>query len=109
GGFLMMAGELATAKRLKLDIVFVVIYDHSLSLINIKQTKKNFDSGYGTDLNVLEGEPTNHYFGVPVVRVDNTADYQKALQKAFAVDGPLVIETVVSSDEYDKLVLQPNK
>ncbi|WP_372648718.1 thiamine pyrophosphate-binding protein [Draconibacterium sp.] len=109
GGFLMMAGELATAQRLNLNIVFVVIYDNSLSLISIKQTKKHFDNGYGTDLNVLSEEPTNHYFGVPVVRVTNGKEYESALAKAFAADGPLLIEAVVSSNEYDELVLQPNK
>nr|WP_321354546.1 thiamine pyrophosphate-binding protein [uncultured Draconibacterium sp.] len=109
GGFLMMSGELATAKRLNLNIVFVVIYDGSLSLISIKQTRKHFDSGYGTDLNLLEGEPTNHYFGVPVVCVTNNDEYKKALENAFAADGPLVIEAVVSSEEYDGLVLQSNK
>ncbi|MDX8341415.1 thiamine pyrophosphate-binding protein [Draconibacterium sp. IB214405] len=109
GGFLMMVGELATAKRLNLNIVFVVIYDDSLSLISIKQTKKNFDSGYGTDLNVMEDEPTNNYFGVPAVRVTNSEEYKTALEKAFAADDPLVIEAVVSRGEYDELVLQPNK
>ena len=109
GGFLMMAGELATAKRLNLNIVFVVIYDNRLSLISIKQDKKNFDTSYGTDLNLLDGEPTNHYFGVPVVRATNSDEYKNALEKAFVTDGPLVIEAVVCSKEYDELVLKPNK
>lgn len=109
GGFLMTVGELAIAKRLNLNIVFVVIYDDSLSLISIKQNKKHFDRSYGTDLNVLEGEPTNHYFGVPVVRVTNSNEYRSALKKAFAADGPLVIEAVVSGKEYEELVLRPNK
>ncbi|WP_319479412.1 thiamine pyrophosphate-binding protein [uncultured Draconibacterium sp.] len=109
GGFLMMAGELATAKRLNLNIVFVVIYDDCLSLISLKQSKKQFDSGYGTDLNVLSVEPTNHYFGVPVVRVTNRDEYRSALDKAFSADGPLVIEAVVNNKEYDELVLHPNK
>ncbi|WP_321997908.1 thiamine pyrophosphate-binding protein [Draconibacterium orientale] len=109
GGFLMMVGELATAKRLNLNIVFVVIYDESLSLISIKQNKKHFDSAYGTDLNVLNTEPTNHYFGVPVVRVTNSDAYKIALEKAFAGDGPVVIEAVVSNNEYEDLVLQANK
>ncbi|WP_319499720.1 thiamine pyrophosphate-binding protein [uncultured Draconibacterium sp.] len=109
GGFLMMVGELATAKRLNLNIVFVVIYDNSLSLISIKQSKKQFDSGYGTDLNLLDQEPTNHYFGVPVVRVTNSDEYTKALEKAFTGDGPLVIEAVVDKEEYENLVLHPNK
>ncbi|WP_203532671.1 thiamine pyrophosphate-binding protein [Draconibacterium halophilum] len=109
GGFLMTVGELAIAKRLNLNIVFVVIYDDSLSLISIKQNKKHFDRSYGTDLNVLEGEPTNHYFGVPVVRVTNSNEYRSALKKAFSAAGPIVIEAVVGSKEYDQLVLQPNK
>uniref|UniRef100_UPI003216D509 thiamine pyrophosphate-binding protein n=1 Tax=uncultured Draconibacterium sp. TaxID=1573823 RepID=UPI003216D509 len=109
GGFLMMAGELAAAKRLNLKIVFVVIYDNSLSLIRIKQEKKNFDKHYGTDLNVLTKEPTNHYFGVPVIRVANYDSYRKELAKAFSINGPVVIEAVVDSSEYDALVLRPNK
>ena len=109
GGFLMMVGELATAKRLNLNIVFVVIYDNSLSLIRIKQQKKEFDFHYGTDLNDLPEEPTNHYFGVPVTRALNALEYQQALTKAFASEGPAVIEVHVDGKEYDTLVLQANK
>jgi acetolactate synthase-1/2/3 large subunit len=109
GGFLMTVGELATAKRLNLKIVFIVIYDNSLSLIRIKQGKKNYDNHYGTDLNDLPIEPTNHYFGVPVIRATNLAEYQTALQKAFTSDGPTVIEAVVNENDYDDLVLKSNK
>jgi acetolactate synthase-1/2/3 large subunit len=109
GGFLMTVGELATAKRLNLKIVFIVIYDNSLSLIRIKQGKKNYDYHYGTDLNDLPIEPTNHYFGVPVIRATNLAEYQTALQKAFTSDGPTVIEAVVDGNDYDDLVLKSNK
>jgi acetolactate synthase I/II/III large subunit len=109
GGFLMTVGELATAKRLNLKIVFVVIYDNSLSLIRIKQGKKNYDNHYGTDLNELPKEPTNHYFGVPVIRATNSDEYQIALKQAFSSDGPTVIEAVVDGSEYDDLVLKSNK
>lgn len=109
GGFYMTAGELATAKRLNLNIVFVVIYDQSLSLINIKQSKKGYDPHYGTDLNNLPDEPTNHYFGVPVIRTTDLRSYQEALVKAFETDGPVVIEAVVDPSEYKDLVLKSNK
>lgn len=109
GGFLMAAGELATAKRLNLKIVFVVIYDSSLSLIRIKQGKKAFDCHYGTDLNKIPNKPTNHYFGVPVIRATNLTDYQNALKEAFCANSPVVIEAVVDGSEYDDLVLKPNK
>jgi len=102
-------GELATAKRLKLKIVFVVIYDNSLSLIRIKQGKKAYNCHYGTDLNELPAIPTNHYFGVPVIRATNLIAYQNALKDAFSANGPVVIEAVVDGREYDNLVLKTNK
>jgi acetolactate synthase-1/2/3 large subunit len=60
-------------------------------------------------LNDLPIEPTNHYFGVPVIRATNLAEYQTALQKAFTSDGPTVIEAVVNENDYDDLVLKSNK
>ena len=109
GGFLMNAGELATAKRLNLNIVFVVINDNSLSLIRIKQDKKNYNSSYGTPLELSEISSSTHIFGVPVIRAANHIEYDAALRKAFTEDGPVVIEAVVDGSEYDYLVLNPNK
>ncbi|HKL31367.1 MAG TPA: thiamine pyrophosphate-dependent enzyme, partial [Tangfeifania sp.] len=109
GGFRMMAGEMATAKQLNLPIVFVVIKDNSLSLIRIKQDKKDFDSKYGTDLPEELIQPKNHYFGVPVIKASSFKNYQKALEKAFASKGPVIIEAFADGSEYEELVLQKNK
>lgn len=49
GGFLMNCGELLTARRLGLNIVVVILCDRSLSLIDVKQKRKNVPQ-YGTDL-----------------------------------------------------------
>ena len=106
GGFLMTVGELATAKRLNLKIVFVVICDNSLSLISIKQEKKEYDFEYGTNLQNQITEPTNHYFGVPVIRATNLDEYQNALLTGYSLNGPVVIEAVVNGNEYGKLVLK---
>ena len=40
GGFLMMAGEIVTARRLDLQVVFLVLADGELSLIRTKQDIK---------------------------------------------------------------------
>ncbi len=109
GGFLMNAGELVTAKRLNLKIVFVVINDNCLSLIRIKQEKKNYQTNYGTWLELTEITSSAHIFGVPVCRAKTNNEYNVALKKAFATDGPVVIEAVIDGSEYDKLVLQRNK
>ncbi|MCK3682712.1 thiamine pyrophosphate-binding protein [Maribellus sp. YY47] len=109
GGFHMTVGELATVSRLDLNIVFVVINDSSLSLINIKQTNKGYDSHYGTDLNQASGAPTNYYFGVPIIQVADLDTYKKALKKALDANRPMVIEAVVDPSEYKELLLRRNR
>ena len=47
GGFLMTAGEIATAIRCNLHVVIVVLTDNDLALIRIKQEKKG-NPIYGT-------------------------------------------------------------
>ncbi|MBN1822563.1 MAG: thiamine pyrophosphate-binding protein [Prolixibacteraceae bacterium] len=109
GGFRMMAGELATARRLNLQIVFVVILDNSLSLIDIKQGKKRYNREYGTRLDDEIYPASDYIFGVPVIRVENSNAFQNALVKAFSMNSPVLIEAVVDGSEYDELVLKPNK
>jgi acetolactate synthase-1/2/3 large subunit len=49
GGFLMMAGELVTARRNNLPVIIIVFSDGELNLIKVKQSWKNL-SPYGTTL-----------------------------------------------------------
>ena len=109
GCFLMTVGELATARYLNLPIVFVVIVDGSLSLIDLKQQKKGFDRTYGTKLIPQEYFSSDSYFGVPVFKVKEAGDYPKALKKAFQLNGPVVIEAHVDGEEYKNFVLKPDK
>ncbi len=105
GDFLMMAGELATAKRLGTKIIFVLMTDKELSLIRIKQERKNFKS-YGTKLFGESYVSTENFFGVPVLTATTTEEYQLALKKAFAAKGPVLIEAFVNKADYEKLILK---
>ncbi|WP_372948712.1 thiamine pyrophosphate-binding protein [Mariniphaga sp.] len=109
GGFRMMAGEMATARQLGLNVVFVVVVDDSLSLIRIKQKKQKYQSNYGTSLPVQPEKPSSHYFGVPVYQAKDYKSYIKILAEAFSASGPVIIEAFVDGKEYDELVLQKNK
>lgn len=109
GGFMMMVGELATAKRLGLRIVFVVIRDNSLALIQMKQNKKGYDSSYGTSLGWDGKELTNQYFGVPVFHAHTREEYEAALKISFNSEHSSVIEVFVDPSAYEGLVLQKNK
>jgi acetolactate synthase-1/2/3 large subunit len=108
GGFLMAAGELATAQRLHLHIVFVLLSDGDLSLIRIKQERKRYEAGYGTRL-FTKGVPLSDFFlGIPVMPVSDQEGYEKALNKAFGLSGPVIIHAEMDGSEYDGLVLKGN-
>lgn len=108
GGFLMTVGELATAVRENLRIVIVVFTDNDLALIRIKQEKKQ-NPIYGTP---VRGEGTiggPSLFGVPVTTVADPDAFRDALEAAFAAEGPVIVEALLDSREYDALVLHKDK
>ncbi|MBN2476568.1 MAG: thiamine pyrophosphate-binding protein [Pirellulales bacterium] len=108
GGFLMMVGEMATAKRLGVSVVFVLLTDHSLELIRIKQERKNLES-YGTPLHGDGYDSAHTFFGVPVLQAHDAASYRSALAEAFAAGGPVIVEAFVDPREYGELVLKGDK
>ncbi len=108
GGFLMMAGEMATAMRLGRRIVFVLLTDKSLSLIRIKQNNKGHAT-YGTPLHGSDYVSGSSFFGVPVIAARTRDEYRQALEKAFAAKGPVIVEAFVDSNAYDPLVLRGNR
>ncbi len=100
GCFQMTCGEMATAERLGLNLPVVVLDDRWLSLIRIKQTRRQYPH-HGTAL--PSGElppPPAHYFGVPVQAVDSADALESALAEALAADGPRVIEARVDPSHY---------
>lgn len=109
GGFFMTAGALATAKRLQLNIVFIVLVDNSLSLISIKQNNKKYNNFYGTKTEVDIPTAANHYFGVPVYRVKSREEFVLNFNSALAANSPILIEAEINPEEYQHLVLKPNK
>ena len=108
GGFLMMAGEMTTAARLGTKVVFVVMSDQNLSLIRIKQERKGYPC-YGTPLYSDRYVSASNVFGVPVLAVDNSSDYQRALNEAFVGTGPVIIEAIVKKEDYAEIILQGNR
>jgi acetolactate synthase I/II/III large subunit len=108
GGFLMMVGEMATAMRLGTKVVFVLMSDQELSLINIKQELKNYKP-YGTRLHNESYAPSGSFFGVPVLEARDTPQYQAALDHAFAAGHPVIIQAFINKDDYKDLILKGNR
>lgn len=103
GGFLMMAGEIATARKAGLNIVFVVLSDNKLALMDVKKRWKKFDR---TDIDLysgpLIGEAT--FLGVPVFTVSRESELREALEGCFQHEGPIIIEARIDPETYHSLI-----
>jgi acetolactate synthase-1/2/3 large subunit len=108
GGFLMTAGEIATAVRYGVRVVIVVLTDNDLALIRIKQQKKGFPI-YGTPIRAKGRIGGPDLFGAPVMTAADPAEFRACLEAAFVADGPVVVEALVDSREYDGVVLHKDK
>jgi acetolactate synthase I/II/III large subunit len=110
GGFLMMAGEMATAHRLGKRIVFILLSDRSLELINLKQKSKGLPS-YGTALFGKDKPPVyaDSIFDVPVIQASDMKSFEKALDTAFSSDGPTIVQAIIDPSDYGNLILKKHK
>lgn len=108
GGFLMTVGELATAVRYGIKIVVVLFTDNDLALIRIKQEKKG-NPIYGTPVRAGGAIESDNLFGAQVMTARDAETFRSHLKAAFAADGPVVVEALVDSREYDGVVLHKDK
>lgn len=109
GGFLMNCGELMTARRLNLNIVIIVFADSNLSLIEVKQKRKNVML-YGTSIYDDEGYfQADHFLGVPILKVRDREEMKVSLERAFAAQGPVIVEASVDGSVYEDLIARSYK
>jgi acetolactate synthase-1/2/3 large subunit len=102
GGFQMTAGELALARRLNLAVPLIVLNDGWLGLMKVKQERKNYALS-GVRLGAPPESPA-HYFGVPCRPAKNLDEFSAALDWAFTIDGPSVIEAFIDAGAYSVTV-----
>ena len=102
GGFQMTAGEVALAHRLNLAVPVIVLNDGWLGLMKVKQEKRDYPLS-GVRLGVPPDSPA-HYFGVPCRAAKSPGEFRQALDWAFALGGPSVIEAFVDAETYSGTV-----
>ncbi|MEA5031362.1 MAG: thiamine pyrophosphate-binding protein [Sphaerochaeta sp.] len=108
GGYMMMAGEMATAQRIGKNIVFIVLSDTKLELIRLKQKKRGRITE-GTTLSNVQPQITDYMFGVPILPADSAQAFRAALTEAFACEGPVIVQAIIDSSEYEDLILRKHK
>jgi acetolactate synthase-1/2/3 large subunit len=105
GGFLMMAGELITARRYNLPIIVVVFSDGELNLIKVKQSWQNL-LPYGTLLYQGDLFGADTYLGIKVLRAWSLESMRKTIIEALAVNEPVIINAVIDPEDYKWLIVR---
>lgn len=99
-GFLMVAGELATAVERGIKPIFVVFVDGSLALIELKQRQRQLPNS-GVDFAPHDFAAIARAFGGAGHRVTNRAELRDALDAAMGADTFTLIAAEIPKGAYD--------
>ncbi|MDR0889575.1 MAG: biosynthetic-type acetolactate synthase large subunit [Oscillospiraceae bacterium] len=108
GSFGMNLNELATAVSYRTPLTIVLMNNGVLGMVRQWQTlffKQHYSAttlGRKTDFVKLA-----EAFGAQGYRVSSIAEFEEVFQKAFAVDGPVLIECPIDKDEFVLPMLPP--
>ena len=105
GGFLMMAGEILTARRYNLPVIIVVLSDGELNLIKLKQSWQNM-SLYGTSLFSGNLFCADSFLGVRILNADTEEKMRKVVIEALSINEPVIINAVIDPEDYKWLVVR---
>ncbi|MFK7877544.1 MAG: thiamine pyrophosphate-binding protein [Paracoccaceae bacterium] len=99
-GFLMIAGELATASEHKLKTIFVVFVDASLALIEKKQRERQLPNA-GVDFGTHDYAAIGRAFGGAGHTVGSRQELRAALKEAKSSETFTVIAAIIEKGAYD--------
>ena len=105
GGFLMMAGEIITARRYNLPVITVVLSDGELNLIKLKQSWQNL-SPYSTSLYSGDLFDSEMFFGINVLSADSEESMRTAVNDALSMNKPVIINARIDPEDYKWLVVR---
>jgi acetolactate synthase-1/2/3 large subunit len=105
GGFLMMAGEMVTARRYNLPVIVVVFSDGELNLIKLKQAWKDLPP-YGTYLYHGDLFGADTFLGVRVLKADNHESMRNSIIEALSLKEPVIINASINPEDYKWLIVR---
>lgn len=108
GCFRMNMNEIATATRYNIPVVEVIVNNHVLGMVRQWQTLF-FDKHYSNT--TLERKTDfvklAEAFGMPGYRAMNMAELKEVLPKAFAENGPVLVDCAIDCDAFVLPMLPP--
>ena len=95
GGFAMMMGDILTIAQYNLPVKIVVFNNSSLGFVAMEMKVAGLPP-FGTDLKNPDFARMAEAIGIKGIRLEDPANVGEALEKAFAHDGPVLIDAVVN-------------
>ncbi len=108
GGFLMMAGEMVTARRYNLPVVIVVFSDGELNLIKLKQSWEELNP-YGTVLYSGDLFGAGQFLGVKVLKADSEESMRRSVITSLTLNEPVIINAMIDPDDYRWLITKKKR
>ncbi|MGE3268591.1 MAG: thiamine pyrophosphate-dependent enzyme [Chloroflexota bacterium] len=99
GALTMLIGELATCVKYKLPIKIIVLRNDVLGQIKWEQMIMEGFPEFGVELQPIDFCKVAEGFGVTSMRLDDPKQADETMRKAFAHDGPVLIEAVIDANE----------
>ena len=98
GDFVMSSPELATAVQYDLPIVVLLVNNGMYATIRMHQERQFPGRVIGTDLENPDFAALAHAYGAHGERVERTADFEAAFERALASRKPSVLELPVDPE-----------
>jgi acetolactate synthase-1/2/3 large subunit len=95
GGFLLDVGDLATAARYRVPVVFVVFNDHAYGILKRVQ-EREFGRLHGVQLNAPDFVKLAEAFGMRALHARSAAGFRDRLREAVALREPVLLEMDMS-------------
>ncbi|SHM76843.1 ubiquinone-dependent pyruvate dehydrogenase [Chitinophaga sp. CF418] len=95
GGFAMMMGDILTIAQYNLPVKIIVFNNSSLGFVAMEMKVAGLPP-YGTDLKNPDFARMAEAIGIKGIRLEDPANVGIALEKAFAHEGPVLIDAVVN-------------
>ena len=98
GGFTMLLGDLLTAVSYRLPVKIVVFDNHRLGMVKLEQEEAGLPE-FGTVLHNPDFAAVATAMGAGGVRIEDPDDLHDGMRRAFAMEGPVVIDVLTNPQE----------
>jgi pyruvate dehydrogenase (quinone) len=98
GGFAMMMGDLLTLRQLNLPVKIVIFDNSSLGFVEMEMKATGF-LDHGVELKNPDFSKLAEGAGILGIRCESPEEVRPALERAFAYDGPALLDVCVNRQE----------